>query len=356
MGLLYTKMKIFHFQDKINSLPKTVDEILPPIHIRIKPTNVCNHNCSYCAYRVSNQKLGKDMRIKDSIPKDKMMEIIDDLEETGVKAVTFSGGGEPFCYPHLSKTVKKLSQTHIRFACLTNGSKLKGEIAEVFAHHGTWIRISIDGWDGDSYSAYRGVSNDEFSKVMTNLENFSKLDGKCYLGVSIIVDLKNSSHIFDLIKKLKNTGVNSAKIAPCIVSNDGITNNEYHKPIFNIVKEQICRSVEELSDERFEIFDSYHAQLDTFKKDYEWCPYIQVCPVIGADCNIYSCHDKAYNLDEGLIASLKEQRFKDIWFSGKNIFFKINPSLDCDHHCMVDMQNKMLLEYLNADNEHVMFA
>lgn len=288
-------MKIFHFRDKIDSLPKTVDKILPPIHIRIKPTNVCNHNCSYCAYRVSTQKLGKDMRINDSIPREKMMEIIDDLEEMGVKAVTFSGGGDPFCYPHLPDTVKKLSHTHIRFASLTNGSRLKGEVAEIFAHYGTWIRISIDGWDGESYSAYRGVPEDEFSKVMTNLENFSKMDGKCYLGVSIIVDLKNSSHIFDLVKKLKNAGVRSAKIAPCIVSNDGITNNEYHRPIFNMVKEQIFRSVEELSDEKFEIFDSYHDQLETFEKDYDWCPYIQILPVIGADSNVYSCHDKAYN-------------------------------------------------------------
>jgi hypothetical protein len=72
--------KIFHFQDKIDSLPKTVDRILPPIHIRIKPTTFCNHNCFYCAYRVSNQKLGKDMNINDLIPKDKMMEIIDDLD------------------------------------------------------------------------------------------------------------------------------------------------------------------------------------------------------------------------------------------------------------------------------------
>ena len=45
------------------------------------------------------------------IPKDKMMEIIDDLVEMKVKAVTFSGGGEPFCYPHFTETLKKLSTT-----------------------------------------------------------------------------------------------------------------------------------------------------------------------------------------------------------------------------------------------------
>ena len=96
MGQLYTKYKIFHFKDKIDSLPRDVEEIKPPIHIRIKPTNVCAHNCWYCAYKASNLQLGKDMVTKDFIPKDKMMEIIDDIIEMGVKAVTFSGGGDPF--------------------------------------------------------------------------------------------------------------------------------------------------------------------------------------------------------------------------------------------------------------------
>ena len=35
-----------------------------------------------------------------------MMEIIDDLVDMGVKAVTFSGGGDPFYYLFLLDTVK----------------------------------------------------------------------------------------------------------------------------------------------------------------------------------------------------------------------------------------------------------
>ena len=35
MGLLYTKTKIFHFKEKMDSLPKAIDSIEPPLHIRI---------------------------------------------------------------------------------------------------------------------------------------------------------------------------------------------------------------------------------------------------------------------------------------------------------------------------------
>ena len=83
---------------------------------------------------------------------------------------------------------------------------------------------------------------------------------------------------------------------------------------------------------------------------------MQILPVIGADLNIYSCQDKAYNFDCGLIGSIQEVRFKDFWFSGKDKFFKIDPSSDCVHHCVADAKNRLVHEYLEADPEHLGFV
>jgi len=355
-GLLYTKMKIFHFKDKLDTLSRENSDIMAPLHIRIKPTNACNHNCRYCAYRVGNLQLGKDMVDRDYIPKDKMMQIIGDLDQMRVKAITFSGGGEPFCYPYLLDTVKKIAKTGIRFASLTNGSRLKGELSEAFAHNAAWVRISIDGWDDESYSGYRGVAAGEFSKVMENMTNFTKLGGECYLSACIIVNRTNAPHVYELIERLRDTGLNSVKVAPCIVSNEGSQNNEYHEPIFSMVKEQVSKAIDKFAGETFEVSDSYHEQLDTFKKSYNWCPYLQILPIIGADLNIYPCQDKAYNLEEGLIGSIKDKNFKDFWFQNKDKFFKVNPSECCNHHCVANSKNTMILEYLEADRKHLSFV
>jgi hypothetical protein len=83
---------------------------------------------------------------------------------------------------------------------------------------------------------------------------------------------------------------------------------------------------------------------------------LQILPVIGADLNIYSCQDKAYNMTEGLIGSIKEKSFKDFWFSDKNNFFKINPSVHCNNHCVANDKNKLILEYLDSDEEHLSFV
>ncbi|WP_238390150.1 radical SAM protein, partial [Campylobacter fetus] len=81
----------------------------------------------------------------------------DDLDSMGVKSITFSGGGEPLSYRYMTETLEKLSKTDIKFASLTNGSKLNGDIANLFSKFGTWLRVSIDGFDDESYAKYRNV-------------------------------------------------------------------------------------------------------------------------------------------------------------------------------------------------------
>ena len=78
--------------------------------------------------------------------------------------------------------------------------------------------------------------------------------------------------------------------------------------------------------------------------------------IIGADLNIYPCRDKAYNIDEALLGSLKQISFKEWWQNNKESFFKVNPSKVCNHHCVAHEHNKMILEYLGADEEHLGFV
>jgi MoaA/NifB/PqqE/SkfB family radical SAM enzyme len=355
MGNFYTPFKIFHYQQKLDSLPQAVNEIQPPLHIRIKPTNVCNHNCWYCAYRSEDLQLGQDMNVRDAIPETKMLEIIDDIIAMGVQAVTFSGGGEPFCYPHLQKTVEKLIASPVKFAALSNGARIEGGIAELFARHGTWLRVSMDGWDDASYSKYRSVADGEFSRIMRNLEAFQRYGGQCVLGVSYIVDQQNVEQIYPMAQRLKNIGVNSLKIAPCIVSNQGSENNAYHAPVYQKVRNEVERVLADLADDGFEVFDAYHELEEKFKKSYDWCPYLQILPVIGADQQVYSCQDKAYN-QNGLLGSIEDVSFRQFWENDKEKFFRIKPSCDCEHHCVANNKNRLVLEYLDADPEHMGFV
>lgn len=354
MGKLYSALKMFHYQSKLDSLPAE-QAITAPLHIRIKPTNHCNHACRYCAYRDPNQSLGKDMRITDSISRGKMIEIARDVVAMGVKAVTYSGGGEPLVYPYLLEASRILVDGGVRIACLTNGALLRDEKAEFFAHNAVWVRVSMDGWDDASYQSYRGVKDGEFTRIMRNIEAFNAQGGTCLLGVSYIVDNENYAHVREMLENLKNVGVRSVKVSACIVSNDAERNNAYHAPYFGFVQDTIRQAVADLGDDSFEILDAWHTVSGRFEKDYDWCPYIQINPVIAADMGVYPCHDKAY-VKEFQLGSLSGQSFRQFWENGKDRTLSIRPRGDCLHHCLVNEKNRMLLEYLDLDPVHGAFV
>ena len=354
--MLYSPLKIFHFPEKLASLPRTRTEIRPPLHIRIKPTNVCSHRCRYCSYRADDLQLGRDMAQADSIPRAKMMEIVEDVIAMGVRAVTFSGGGDPFCYPFLKDAAERLAGSQVRFAALTNGAKMQGDVAELFARSASWLRVSMDGWDAQSYARYRGVSEREFDRVIANMRRFQALGGQCRLGINLIVDRENASHVFEFIRMAKTIGVATIKISPCIVSDSAEQNNQYHQPLLEEVDAQIAKAKRLLESAHFEVYHAYHSQRATFEKTYTWCPYMQILPVIGADQSVYTCQDKAYNRDTGLLGSIEHQRFRDFWMKDKAKFFAVNPSRDCNHHCVADPKNRLLHEYLEIDREHLGFV
>lgn len=296
------------------------------------------------------------MVVRDRIPREKMQEICEDLIAMDVKAVTFSGGGEPLIYPYIAETITVLAQGGIRIGMLSNGSQLRGKAADAMAEYGTWLRISIDGWDGPSYARYRSVDESEFSKVVGNLHKFADRKSSCVLGSSVIIDQDNAAHLLKLCTTLKNAGVSHVKLSPCILKNDGAENNRYHDVFSNIVGEQI-ELCTELNDSSFSIINHYHRLQEMFYLPYESCHMARLLTVIGADSVVYTCQDKAYT-DSGKLGSIKDRRFKDFWFStdNKHALCTLNPKTHCMHHCVAAGKLAVIDDFVSLNQEHIAFV
>jgi len=354
MATLYSNLKFLRFTDNLNAWRD--NKVVAPVHVRIKPTNRCNHNCWYCAYRTDDLKLGEDMVEADQIPETKMMEIVDDLIDMKVKAVTFSGGGEPLLYKPLPEVVDRLGNAGIKVATLSNGTNLRGRMAEAFARHGTWVRISVDAWDDASYQKQRGARVGDFGKLIDNIRAFTATGTKCVLGISFIIGQENHTRVAEIAALFKDAGVNHIKMSGAIVSNDVAGNNAYHAGIKDEVARQIDRAMG-LADERFHVLNHYHDLDDRFQKTYSICPFLQFLTIIGADQTVYTCQDKAYTAD-GILGSIKHRRFKDFWFSDENRerLYGFDPSKLCGHHCVAHAKNQAIMESLSLDPDHGVFV
>ena len=158
----YSNLKVFTHAKILERIAE--GEQVAPIYIRIKPTNYCNHKCYYCCYADSSLGLFDSVNAQDQIPWFKMQEIIADMSEMGVKAVTFSGGGEPLVYPYIVETMQKVLEAGIDLSIITNGQLLKGERAEVLAK-AKWVRISFDSADAETYARVRNLPLKAFDEV-----------------------------------------------------------------------------------------------------------------------------------------------------------------------------------------------
>jgi len=350
----YSDLKFLGFPETIKALVKK--QVSPPVHIRIKPTNICNHDCWYCAYHVSGLQLGGDMAYRDVMPFEKLDEIADDIVSMKVSAVTFSGGGEPLLYKGLPKIVKKLSEGGVKVATLTNGMNLKGKMAEAFQKYGTWVRISLDGYDDESYAKARGIKHGEFTKLLDNIKNFKSVKTDCVIGCSFIVGKDNYKEIYNVCSKLKKSGVDHVKISGVVIGNSSEDNNKYHEGLKNEVMLQINKA-KELGDDNFFVVNHYHDLEDRFEKEYDICPFILYRPVIGADLNMYTCQDKAYT-KSGKIGSLQDVRLKDFWEleSTREKIYSVNPSKVCNHHCINHSKNEIINDFLRIDPDHLPFT
>ncbi len=349
----YSNLKIFAHAQAIKDIGE--GKRIAPIYVRIKPTNYCNHKCYYCSYADSALGLRDSVNRQDQIPREKMWEIIEDMKDIGVKAVTFSGGGEPLVYPYIAQAMQKILDAKIDLSIITNGQLLKDECARVLSK-AKWVRVSFDSANAQTYSKVRQLPESAFEEVCNNIRRFSEIKEKdCELGINFVVNHENADQVYDMAKMVKKLGVNHIKYA-ARVTKDLF---DYHEPFKQSVIEQLRRAKEELGSETFKVIDKYEGDFDSallFHRCYEKCYINQIFTVIAADSKVYFCHDKAY-VKSGIVGDLANRSFKDLWFSEEvtKRYQEFDPRKECDHHCVYDDRNVLLNMFYTLNQNHINF-
>lgn len=345
MGNKYSNYKIAWFPEKLESF-KT-GNATAPIFVRIKPTNRCNHDCPTCIYEPSFIGMHSSMSRENELSEEKLFEVLGDLREMQVKAVLWSGGGEPLMHPNISDAFKKTREYGIQQALVTNGQKLKDKIVDEVATF-DWIRVSFDYYDKDSFAKVRKASEMGFDRVLDNSKVFAKRKNpNCDFGSNFIVSKENYMHMFDMASMLKDIGFENIRFCPLWITDL----QAYHSGIKDSVLGEINRCREYLEDDNFKVYDSYNTNPSFQYSSCNRCYVMQTVPVIAADCNVYACHNKAYD-KKGLIGSIEDKSLQKLWFSeeAKEVFDTFNPLESCrSHQCSSNKRNILITDILDAD-------
>lgn len=337
----YSPYKIFNFSDKLQAIKSNT--VTSPICVRIKPFNGCPHKCGFCVYNPEFAGMHELCNRTDMIPIGKMLEILNDLHDMGVKSIILSGGGEPLMHPQIKRILDRICEHGFEWAVITNGQQILKHVE--YLQYAKWVRVSSDYWDGDSFAKSRGLQNKKLNEILDGIHVLSET--KCEVGINYIISEESYLGIFEAAAMFFAEGASNIRYCPVWLDNL----QEYHKDIEWLTKQEIDRAIKMFDNHDFRVYDGYNLDFKD-RRDYDSCVWQQIVPVIAADQMVYRCHNTSYT-PHGRIGSIQNRRFKDVWFSedAKKNMLSFAPSLSCNHQCSNENRNRLLNYFLDSSND-----
>lgn len=91
------------------------NNLIPPLHVKLHPTNRCNLKCSFCTFA---------NRDNAELSINRIISFLEQAYSIGCRAITISGGGEPLLHPNINEIISYAYQLGISVGIVTNGTVL----------------------------------------------------------------------------------------------------------------------------------------------------------------------------------------------------------------------------------------
>ena len=115
-------------------------QIEPPLHVAWEITCRCNAQCVHCS-----SSAGPEVQDPGEFSTRDALQIIDQLADTGVRVLAFSGG-EPFLRPDLLTLIQHAVQRGLATNVCTNGALVDEGMARRLKEAGLGsVTVSLDG-------------------------------------------------------------------------------------------------------------------------------------------------------------------------------------------------------------------
>lgn len=150
-----------------------------PWNVQIDLTNRCNNDCIACwcnSPLLGDKAMPHAIRNK-SLDYGTVIKLIDDLDEMGVRAIYFTGGGEPFMHPQILDIMRHVKKKGIHLDMSTNFTLIDEKTAEKLVDIGI-DHMNLSLWAGtpETYARlHPNKSRETFIKIADVIDYIVKL-------------------------------------------------------------------------------------------------------------------------------------------------------------------------------------
>lgn len=151
----------------------TQDKEVGPVRIDIEPTACCNLKCKFCWQR--DEKRVEWCDYDELISKERMVEIVDEAADLGVKEWQVAGGWEPTANIEKTYPMLKRIKKHGMYGCITTNAVgfTEKQIIELVKMGWDQMLLSVEGPDSETHDSLTQVEG-SFEKVKRNVNLFKK--------------------------------------------------------------------------------------------------------------------------------------------------------------------------------------
>lgn len=326
----YSSLKILHHPERIAQLKR--GEQIIPTQVQCILAGWCQHDCSFCAFRWSGYS-SNELFVGDSelskfgtnnpfrfMPTEKAIELIDDCADMGVGAMQFTGGGEPTTHKDHVAIMRHALDKGLECALVSNGEIFReGQIENLLEF--SWVRFSIDAGTPETYGSIRRIKPERMNRVLQNIADLvaarkaakeSGKDCKLIIGIGFVVTKENWREVCQCAEIAKSLGVDNLRISAVFQPDDAAYFEEFHAECY-----ALCKKAESLSNDTFTVINNFSERFQDLQDkspDHPFCGYQQFVVFVGDDLWVNRCCVLAYS-ERGRIGSIKNQSFKQLWFS-----------------------------------------
>ncbi len=361
MNSAYSDLKAAWHLDKIGAMRRGYQVV--PAQVQLILSDLCNQDCHFCSYRMSNGLSAEQFADEKGnrnpnrrIPTVKAFEILDDCATLGVKAIQFTGGGEPTVHPDHLLVFERAQGLGLETSLVTNGVLFRDGWQFIFPKM-KWVRISIDAGNSEEYARVRRVKPEFYRTAMDHVAllagEIMKQGSDCLLGVGYVLTRENWSDVYEAVRLIRSTGAANVRLS-AMFSTEGAA---YYEGVYDDIRKEIER-VKTLQTPKFAIIDLFGdriADLVQHAPDYDFCGYQQFNCYIGGNLRVYRCCSTAYT-KHGEVGDLTERRFAD-WFYSQE---KHNAYADFDAKscsvCQFNSKNRTISYLVGEIPTHINFV
>jgi radical SAM protein with 4Fe4S-binding SPASM domain len=292
------------------------------------------------------------------MPTERALSLLEEMKEAGVLAVQFTGGGEPTVHKDHERIFEKALSLGLKASLVSNGlkwgSKLIGEILPQFS----WVRVSVDAGNADSYARIRRTSALNWQHIWDNIRDLSwaldELGADTIFGLGFVVTPYSWEEIPEFTELAAKSGADNVRFTAMFSTAD----DEPFLDIYEEIVDQINEARESHQSDTFTVHDNFGTRFDDLKQhspDYSFCSHQYYTTYIGGDLNVYRCCVLAYN-ERGKVGSVSDENFGEFWASDeRKADMEAMKASECDR-CQFNEKNRAVNYLMDDEPPHKEFT